>query len=145
MLLFKALRGAFYSGAQVRAFSFPSPSQIMDDIGTLFALLFIGMLLGVITGAIAQKKGESFMAWWLFGTFLFIVALPLIIIKEPKSNQSPVCSKKCPFCGVTIKFSDLKCNRCGRDQPAESAWERTVASEDDIAKWAKQNEPKDSN
>jgi hypothetical protein len=144
VLLFKALRGAFYSGAQVRAFFFPKPTRIMDDIAILFALLFFGMLLGVITGAIAQKKGESFMAWWLFGTFLFIVALPLIIIKEPTIHRTQWV-KNCPYCGTTLHSRLVKCHKCGRSLMNLSSWEKTVAEDDEVAKWAKQNDPEDSN
>jgi hypothetical protein len=118
----------------------------MDDVGTLFALLFFGMLLGVITGAIAQKKGESFMAWWLFGTFLFIVALPLIIIKEPKSTiHRTQWIKNCPHCGTTLHSRIVKCPKCNHTLMNLSSWEKTVAEDDEVAKWAKQNEPKDSN
>jgi hypothetical protein len=52
----------------------------MDSIEYFFVGLFFAMLLGVITGAIAQKKGESFLLWWLFGTLLFIIALPMVLL-----------------------------------------------------------------
>ena len=38
----------------------------MDSIQYIFIGLFIAMLLGVIVEAVAQKKGKSFLPWWIF-------------------------------------------------------------------------------
>jgi len=122
----------------------------MDTIETMFVYLFFAMLLGVITGAIAQKKGESFFGWWLFGTFLFIVALPLVLIM-PVNQKALGAQTNCLYCGASIQFGAGQCKECGRAQPTKfwsgksstKSWEKTVAAEDDVSKWAKQNEKKD--
>jgi hypothetical protein len=115
----------------------------IDDVELLFVCLFFGMLLGVITGAIAQKKGEPFFLWWMFGTFLFIIALPLVIIMPAKSAGRNMGMKNCPYCGTSMNTSVMKCPNCKRSQPnigaaTLSSWEKTVTADDEIAKWAKQ-------
>lgn len=46
-------------------------------------LLIKTVLIGLIPGAIAYKKGKNFFVWWFFGAVLFIVALPLVLIIKP--------------------------------------------------------------
>jgi len=38
--------------------------------------LLIAVIIGLIPAAIAAGKGRSFLAWWLYGAMIFIVALP---------------------------------------------------------------------
>jgi ribosomal protein L37E len=119
----------------------------MDEIQYIFVILFFAMLLGVITGAIAQKKGESFFLWWLFGTLLFIVALPLVILMGAKAGRRNQGVKKCPYCGTEMNVKEMECPSCGRGQvprPTNAAWERTVAVEDDVEKWAKKENKGDA-
>lgn len=68
-------------------------------------LLIIVILLGLIPAAIAQRKGESFVVWWIYGALLFIVALPHALLKKPnvpalEANAAKSGMKKCPYlCG----------------------------------------------
>jgi len=115
----------------------------MDDIAYLFVALFFAMLLGVITGAIAQKKGDSFVAWWLFGTFLFIIALPMVLLMEGKAGARGMGTKKCPYCAAAMKTSVMECPECRRLQPeigaaTDASWQRIRTADDDVAKWAKE-------
>lgn len=99
------------------------------------------LLLGLIPATIASKKGERFARWWAYGTFLFIVALPMAIILQPRNQKSkgsqrdvlePIQSiktdhdllspevtlsidqmKRCPFCGEEILAIARKCKHCG--------------------------------
>jgi hypothetical protein len=116
----------------------------MDDIEYLFVVLFFAMLLGVITGAIAQKKGDSFVAWWLFGTFLFIIALPMVLLMEAKAGARGMGAKKCPYCGTAMKTSMMECPECRRSQPeigaaTDASWQRIRTADDEVAKWAKEH------
>jgi hypothetical protein len=86
------------------------------------------MLLGLIPAAIAHGKGESFLLWWIFGSLLFIVALPLAIITKP--NEPALATqqglRKCPYCAEMIKREANVCRHCGRESeawiPFEGRW-----------------------
>ncbi len=86
-------------------------------------LLFwaIAILLGLIPAKIAAGKGRSFVAWWIYGTLLFLFALIHAVLLKPQ-NQSPASppkpqtadSRKCPFCGQTVEVSSKFCPHCGK-------------------------------
>lgn len=55
-------------------------------------ILIFAILLGLIPASIAQHKGRTFLGWWLFGSLLLIVALPMVLLLDPlpaspKANQ----------------------------------------------------------
>jgi thiol:disulfide interchange protein len=56
-------------------------------IGQIILILLVaGALLGLIPAAIAQKKGRSFIDWYLFGAALWPVAIPAALMIKPKSE-----------------------------------------------------------
>lgn len=82
--------------------------------------LLLAILIGLIPAAIAQSKGRNFVAWWLYGALLFIVALPhsLLIKKDRTALERQSLSegmKKCRFCGELIKEDAQVCRFCTRD------------------------------
>jgi hypothetical protein len=64
----------------------------------LLALLNVwGMLvmaLGVIPAVIAKKRGYSPVKWWVYGSLLFIVALPCALLLDDKTKTK--CNRLTP-------------------------------------------------
>ena len=121
----------------------------MHSLPYFLITLFFAMLLGIIPGAIARKKGDSFVAWWLFGTLLFIVALPLVLLLPVKREGRTAAHKFCPYCSHKMAATATQCPACNRSQPpsavaTQSSWEKTIAASDDVAKWSgpEQNDQK---
>ncbi|HET8563906.1 MAG TPA: hypothetical protein VFM35_08560 [Candidatus Binatia bacterium] len=46
------------------------------------------VLLGFIPAFIANKKGRNFFNWWIFGTLVFIVALPAALFIRPMEGTA---------------------------------------------------------
>ncbi|UJD90118.1 zinc ribbon domain-containing protein [Rahnella aquatilis] len=80
-------------------------------------LLIIAAVLGLIPAFIAQSKGRSFGAWWLYGFLLFIVAIIHVLIIPSLHNPSVKSSelRECPFCAEPIKRQASKCKHCGSE------------------------------
>jgi hypothetical protein len=59
--------------------------DMVDLLATEAAILIVAAIVGLAPAVIAAKKGRSFLAWWIFGGLLFIVALPLVFFLEDKT------------------------------------------------------------
>lgn len=73
------------------------------------------MLLGLLPAFIAQSKGGSFAAWWVFGFLLFPLALIAAIFYSPE---------RCPLCREPVRPDAVVCKHCRNPLPPryQSKW-----------------------
>jgi len=53
----------------------------------LCAFWMIALGMGLLPAARAHYKGRNFFAWWLYGTLIWIVAMPHAILLSPRSPR----------------------------------------------------------
>lgn len=58
----------------------------MELVTLIFiASIFILSIAGLIPASIAKSKGYSFLLWWIYGSFLFVIALIHIVLMPNKN------------------------------------------------------------
>jgi hypothetical protein len=83
--------------------------------------VILSVLIGLVPAAIAKQKGRSFLLWWLYGSALFVIALPhaLVTRATEESIARAISSgqmRRCPHCGQPVRLSANVCPSCGRDK-----------------------------
>jgi cytochrome c-type biogenesis protein len=76
--------GRFQTMAQFGTF-FGSYDELALGRG-IFLIVATLAALGLIPAFIAQRKGRSFLEWWLFGMGLFPLALPMALMLKPQNE-----------------------------------------------------------
>lgn len=84
-------------------------------------ILIPALIIGLLPALLAHRKGRSFIAWWIFGAALFIIALPMSLLMkaDQKTLDNRAVSggdmRKCPNCAEVIRAEARVCKHCGRD------------------------------
>jgi hypothetical protein len=87
--------------------------------------LVIIVVIGLLPAFIASSKGRDFVTWWVYGSLLFIIALPhsLIMSADQKAVEGKQLAtgdmRKCPHCAEVVKREAKVCRYCQRDLPPE--------------------------
>ena len=68
-------------------------------------IIIVAVLLGLIPAFIAQRKGSSFVFFWILGALFFIVALPWALLMK---DQRP----RCPECREVVQADAARCPHC---------------------------------
>jgi hypothetical protein len=82
---------------------------------------FTGILpfLGIIPARIAERKGRSGFGWWIYGTTMFVVALPHALLLQDKTDLADFIDefRACPSCAKTIRADATYCRFCKHAVP----------------------------
>jgi hypothetical protein len=69
-------------------------TTLTDYLGLAFGLLLLFVLalplaipLGLIPWLIVREQGRSFVWWWIYGTFLFVIALIHAILLRRRTRD----------------------------------------------------------
>ncbi|HEV8448639.1 MAG TPA: HEAT repeat domain-containing protein [Gemmatimonadaceae bacterium] len=105
---------------------------------------FTGILpfLGVIPAWIAERKGRSGFGWWVYGTTMFVIALPHALMLKDADDLAEFIDelRPCPSCAKTIRADATYCRFCKHavppgerldDDASNASLIRSLASRDD--------------
>ena len=83
------------------------------------------LLLSVIPAYIAQTKGKSFGAWYVYGLFL----LPITFVHSLILDRD---DRKCPHCAELVKLEATVCKHCGSELEVTTALEAMPLTQEEI-------------
>lgn len=72
--------------------------------------LVFAILLGLIPAFIAQRKGRSAFGWWIYGSLLFIIALPHALLISDRAGHGSL--RRCPQCAEMVQLDAVMCRYC---------------------------------
>jgi hypothetical protein len=82
--------------------------------------ILLAAVLALIPARIAQSKGRSFAAWWLYGWLFLIIAVPHALLLRPRAvagadtpPDSAPALVPCDRCHQQIRSDTPQCPFCG--------------------------------
>jgi hypothetical protein len=90
-------------------------------------VIVLALLLGLIPAFIARNKGRSFVAWYVYGALLFVVALVHVLCLKDrvavyggpwgKAGAWAPNFRPCFDCGSPVWDHAHRCHSCGSTKP----------------------------
>jgi len=80
--------------------------------------LFGWLVLGAVPGIIAHYKGKTFLFWWIYGFWLFPIALVHVLLMGGNYKQMDDRKlrgggfRKCPKCAELVRSDAEVCRFC---------------------------------
>ena len=87
------------------------------------------LLLSVVPAYIAQTKGKSFGAWYVYGLFLLPISFVHSLILERDD-------RKCPHCAELVKLEATVCKHCNSKLEAHDPLEVISMTQEEMRKEA---------
>ncbi len=83
-------------------------------------ILFYAAIIGLIPAIIAKNKGYNFFGWWIYGSLIFIIAIPHALLSKPNQQEIDRQNllngmKRYPYCAEIIRGEALICKHCNHD------------------------------
>lgn len=88
------------------------------------ALLIVWLVMAGIVGLVAHGRGRAPAPWFLYGLFLWPVALVHVLVTPADRRVLDAraigsgTARKCPHCAELVRPEARICKHCGRDLPA---------------------------
>ncbi len=77
------------------------------------AFIILLLVIAILPGWIAQRKGHGFWGYYVFGVLLWIIATPLALMLKDER-------RRCPHCAEVVQPAATVCPHCQRELTAES-------------------------
>ncbi len=96
-------------------------NNILNAIDKYEVYITIFIILGLVNGLVARKKGYSFWEEFFLGGLFFLVAFPLLLMKKVNyeglhKQKLHGGMKECFFCAEAIERNAKFCRYCGKEQ-----------------------------
>ena len=101
---------------------YSTPTRSPDPSAGIFGAVIVAML-AVLPSMIAGSKGLDRVGWWMYGVWVFPIALVHALVVKPTVEAQDADAEaegrvRCKFCAEYIRPEAVVCRWCGNDVAA---------------------------